>query len=233
MNAMSQQRQRGNQGEAQAREAQPLLRQRGREIQPFGTLVEYPLALSAKARAASVKVLNQILADTLVLRDLYKKHHWQVAGPTFHQLHLLFDRHFKEQAALIDTLGERIQTLGGIALAMAHDVAERTKIERPPRGREQVPVQLSRLLDAHEVILAEVRKAVKITTERGDEGTADLLMSDVLRTHEMQVWFLSEHLVDTPPVRAGERRGRARPRAGARGRAAARPRVSARSRAAR
>ncbi|WP_437674200.1 Dps family protein [Sorangium sp. So ce131] len=219
MSAMSQRRQRGNSGGVQAREAQPLLRQRSREIQPFGTLVDYPLALSAKARATSVKVLNQILADTLVLRDMYKKHHWQVAGPTFYQLHLLFDKHFKEQTTLIDALGERIQTLGGIALAMAHDVAESTKIERPPRGREQVPVQLSRLLEAHEVIVAEVRKAVTITTERGDDGTADLLMSDVLRTHEMQVWFLSEHLVDTPLVRAGERRGRARPPAGARRRA--------------
>ncbi|WP_437811231.1 Dps family protein [Sorangium sp. So ce1078] len=194
--------QRGKDGETRAPEAQPLLRQRSREIQPFGTIVEYQLSLDAKARAASVKVLNQILTDTLVLRDLYKKHHWQVSGPTFYPLHLLFDKHFKEQTALIDLLGERVQTLGGIAVAMAHDVAEMTKVERPPRGREQVPAQLSRLLDAHEVILAETRAAVKLTTENRDDGTADLLMSDVLRTNEMQVWFLSEHLVDTPLVRA-------------------------------
>lgn len=192
---------RGERG-SRALEAQPLVRQRGREIQPYGALVEYPLALSAKARAASVEVLNQILVDTLVLRDLYKKHHWQVAGPTFYQLHLLFDKHFKEQVALIDMLGERVQTLGGVSLAMAHDVAEKTKIERPPRGREPLPAQLSRLLEAHEVILAETREAVKVTTANGDEGTADLLMSDVLRTHEMQVWFLSEHLVDVPLTRA-------------------------------
>ncbi|XXX75624.1 DNA starvation/stationary phase protection protein [Sorangium sp. So ce134] len=164
--------------------------------------MDYPLALDEKTRAASVKALNQILADTLVLRDLYKKHHWQVSGPTFYPLHLLFDKHFKEQTALIDLLGERVQTLGGIAVAMAHDVAEMTKIERPPRGREQVPGQLSRLLDAHEAILAETRAAVRLTTENRDDGTADLLMSDVLRTNEMQVWFLSEHLVDTPLVRA-------------------------------
>ncbi|WP_437334123.1 Dps family protein [Sorangium sp. So ce394] len=197
-----QRQQRGKHGETRALEAQPLLRQRSREIQPFGTIVEYPLALDEKARAASVKALNQILADTLVLRDLYKKHHWQVSGPTFYQLHLLFDKHFKEQTALIDLLGERVQTLGGVAVAMAHDVAEMTKIERPPRGREQVPAQLSRLLDAHEAILAETRAAVKLTTDSRDDGTADLLMSDVLRTNEMHVWFLSEHLVDTPLVRA-------------------------------
>ncbi|WP_437657307.1 Dps family protein [Sorangium sp. So ce1182] len=202
MASKGQQQQRGKDGQTRGMEAQPLLHQRGKEIQPFGTLVEYPLALDAKARAESVKLLNQILTDTLVLRDMYKKHHWQVSGPTFYQLHLLFDKHFKEQTALIDLLGERVQTLGGIAIAMAHDVAEMTKVERPPRGREQVPTQLSRLLDAHEVILAETREAVKITTDNRDDGTADLLMSDVLRTNEMQVWFLSEHLVDTPLARA-------------------------------
>ncbi|XXY54381.1 DNA starvation/stationary phase protection protein [Sorangium sp. So ce269] len=202
MTSKGQQQQRGKDGETRPLEAQPLLRQRGKEIQPFGTLVDYPLALDAKARAASVKLLNQILTDTLVLRDMYKKHHWQVSGPTFYQLHLLFDKHFTEQTALIDMLGERVQTLGGVAIAMAHDVAEMTKVERPPRGREQVPTQLSRLLDAHEVILAETREAVKITTDNRDDGTADLLMGDVLRTNEMHVWFLSEHLVDTPLVRA-------------------------------
>ncbi|WP_437778387.1 Dps family protein [Sorangium sp. So ce1097] len=202
MTARGRQQRRGMGGEARALEAQPVLHQRGKEIQPFGTLVEYPLALAAKSRAESIKALNQILSDTLVLRDMYKKHHWQVSGPTFFQLHLLFDKHFKEQTALIDMLGERVQMLGGVAIAMAHDVADMTRVERPPRGREQVPTQISRLLDAHEIIVAETREAVKLTTENGDDGTADLLVSDVLRTNEMHVWFLSEHLVDTPLVRA-------------------------------
>jgi starvation-inducible DNA-binding protein len=92
--------------------------------------------------------------------------------------------------------------LGGVAIAMAPDVAETTKIERPPRGREEVPVQLSRLLDAHEHILAETRQFAKEAASRGDDGTNDLLVSDVIRTHEMQVWFVAEHLVDTPLVRA-------------------------------
>jgi starvation-inducible DNA-binding protein len=183
-------------------EAQPILGQRGRIIQPFGALVHYPIALAEEARAMSVEALNQILVDTLVLRDLYKKHHWQVTGPTFYQLHLLFDKHFTEQVALIDLLGERVQTLGGLAIAMSHDVVERTKIERPPLGRDQVPVQLSRLLEAHEVILCETREAVELTARTGDWGTNDLLMGDVLRTNELQVWFLSAHLVDTPEVRA-------------------------------
>jgi starvation-inducible DNA-binding protein len=185
-----------------AERAQPLLGQRAPEIQPYGTLAQYPIALDEHIRAASIEALNQILADTMMLRDLYKKHHWQVAGHTFYQLHLLFDKHYGEQSTLVDALAERIQSLGGISVAVPHDVAEMTRIERPPRGREEVPVQLSRLLEAHELVLKEVREAAEKAAEAGDDGTNDLLVSGVIRTHEMQVWFLAEHLVDTPLVRA-------------------------------
>jgi starvation-inducible DNA-binding protein len=185
-----------------AERAQPVLGQRAPEIQPYGTLAQYPIALDERVRAASIEALNQILADTMMLRDLYKKHHWQVAGHTFYQLHLLFDKHYGEQSTLVDALAERIQSLGGISVAVPHDVAELTRIERPPRGREEVPVQLSRLLEAHELVLKEVREAAKKAAEAGDDGTNDLLVSGVIRTHEMQVWFLAEHLVDTPSVRA-------------------------------
>ena len=182
-------------------EAQPILGQRSKEIQPFGTLARYPITLSDAARMASVEALNQVLCDTMVLRDLYKKHHWQVSGPTFYQLHLLFDKHYGEQATLVDSIAERVQILGGLAVAMAQDVAELTRLERPPRGREEVPVQLSRLIEAHERILTESRTAAARAAEAGDDGTNDLLVSDVIRTNEMQVWFLSEHLVDMPLTR--------------------------------
>jgi starvation-inducible DNA-binding protein len=146
--------------------------------------------------------LNQLLADTMTLRDLYKKSHWQVAGPTFYQLHLLFDKHYDEQVELVDSIAERIQLLGGVSLAMAADVAETTQIERPPRGREEVPVQLSRLLDAHQIIIGATRKLARRASALGDDGTNDLFVSEVLRRNELQMWFLSEHLVDVPLVRA-------------------------------
>jgi starvation-inducible DNA-binding protein len=183
---------------------QPILNPSAREIQAFGTLQHLPIGLDDKARQTSVELLNQILADTMALRDLYKKHHWQTAGPTFYQLHLLFDKHFAEQVALIDQLAERIQMLGGLSLAMAHDVAETTRIPRPPRGREEPSVQISRLLKAHEIILTQTRQAARKVSEAGDDGTNDLLVSDVLRTNEMHVWFLAEHLVSVPLVRSGE-----------------------------
>jgi starvation-inducible DNA-binding protein len=146
--------------------------------------------------------LNLLLADTMTLRDLYKKSHWQVAGPTFYQLHLLFDKHFNEQSELVDTIAERIQLLGGLSIAMAPDVAETTRIERPPKGREEVPVQLSRLLDAHQIIIGDCRELAKRASTLGDDGTNDVVVSDVLRTNELQVWFISEHLVTMPLVEA-------------------------------
>ncbi|HEY3178953.1 MAG TPA: DNA starvation/stationary phase protection protein [Casimicrobiaceae bacterium] len=176
----------------------PLTDQHAREIQPFGSIAKLPIALAEDVCKASVDNLNQLIADTITLRDMYKKHHWQVAGPTFYQLHLLYDKHYNEQSELVDTLAERIQSLGGISLAMAHDVAETTLVPRLPRGRQPVPVQLARLLHAHEIILLESRTMAKQAATAGDDGTNDLLVSDVIRTNEMQVWFISEHLVDVP-----------------------------------
>ena len=184
--------------------ARPILHQHAREIQPYGKIAKLPIALDESVCAQSVEDLNQVLADTITLRDLYKKHHWQVAGHTFYQIHLLFDKHYEEQNELVDTIAERIQLLGGISLAMAADIAETTIIPRPPRGREEVPVQLSRLLEAHEMLLKEARTMAKQAVDAGDDGTNDLLVSDVIRTNELQVWFLAEHLVDVPLVRADE-----------------------------
>jgi starvation-inducible DNA-binding protein len=181
---------------------QPHLAQRGREVQKFGTLRLLPIALSAEARGESAGLLNQILADTMILYALYKKHHWLVAGPTFYQLHLLFDKHAGEQLELVDLLAERVQSLGGIAVGDPRHAAELTQIERPPNGAEEVPVLIARLLEAHETIITNVREAIEATEKSKDWGSNDLLMGDVLRRHELQVWFLAEHLVDVPLVDA-------------------------------
>src|SRR5712692_9236851 len=188
--------------EAVAMRARPLARQSAHEFQAFTQTVPMPIALSQKVAMQSVQNLNQILADTFTLRDLYKKHHWQVSGPTFYQLHLLFDKHYDEQNEIVDMLAERIQSLGGVSVAMAPDVAETTIIPRPPKGREEPPVQISRLLHAHVIVLEEARSMARQAAKSGDDGTNDLLVSDVIRSNEKQVWFLSEHLVDVPLVKA-------------------------------
>ncbi len=182
---------------------EPSLHQQGNtahETQRYGEVVPMPHGLPEKVAAQSVFVLNQALANTITLRDMYKKHHWQVVGPTFDQLHLMYDKHFEAQVELVDMLAERIQILGGISLAMAADIAEETKIPRLPRGREPAAIQLSRLIDAHTLIIKDARLHAKKAEDAGDSGTNDLLVSNVLRTNELQVWFLSEHLVAASPV---------------------------------
>jgi starvation-inducible DNA-binding protein len=182
--------------------AEPLVHQHAPEIQPYGHIVRMPLALSENACKESVESLNQLLADTMTLRDLYKKHHWQLAGPTFYQLHLLFDKHYSEQNELVDAIAERIQVLGGVSVAMAPDVAEMTLIPRPPRGREEVPVQISRLLHAHEIVLKEARTMARLAANSGDDGSNDLIVSDVIRRNELQAWFVAEHVVSVPLTHA-------------------------------
>jgi len=182
--------------------SQPWLHQHGAQVQQFGTVRQFPLALSHDARMYSCERLNQVLADTQILYALYKKHHWLMRGPTFYQLHLLLDKHAAEQLELVDLLAERVQTLGGVAVGDPRHVAEITSVPRPPDGAEEVPAMLSRLLEAHEMILADAHDAAARTAGMGDDGTSDLLVSDVIRTGELQAWFLAEHLVDTPLVRA-------------------------------
>ncbi len=181
-----------------ARSPEPRLSLEGDEIQRFGTLRGLPIALPEDARASSCALLNEILADSMVLYSLYKKHHWLLAGPTFYQLHLLFDKHAEEQNELVDLLAERVQSLGGIAVGDPRHAAELTTIERPPDGAEEVAVMIDRTLRAHETVIAKVRSAIKATEESEDWGSNDLLMGDVLRRHELQVWFLAEHVVDVP-----------------------------------
>jgi starvation-inducible DNA-binding protein len=187
-------------GRTRARSAQPKLGLTGPEIQRFGAMRSLPIGLSETARSSSCQLLNEILADSMVLYALYKKHHWLVAGPTFYQLHLLFDKHAAEQLEIVDVIAERIQSLGGIAVGDPRHAAELTTIPRPPDGAEEVAVMIDRTLKAHETVIAKVRRGIEATEKTSDWGSNDLLMSDVLRRHELQVWFLAQHVVDVPLV---------------------------------
>ena len=179
----------------------PQWHQNAKEIQKFGTVIsDMPIGLDEAARLEITKRLNVLLADTASLRDLYKKSHWHVSGPTFYQLHLLFDKHFDEQVEMVDTIAERIQLLGGVTIAMGGDVAEVTRIQRPPRGREEVPVQISRLLEAHKLIIQSCLDIAEKASDAGDQGTNDLAVSDVLRPNELQSWFIGQHLVEMPLI---------------------------------
>jgi starvation-inducible DNA-binding protein len=183
-------------------EAQPRLHQHGRVVQPFDQLRDMPLGLPREVRAEIAALLNKVLSDTRILHDLYKKSHWLMRGASFYQLHLLMDKHASEQDHLVDSLAERVQTLGAVAVGDPRHVAELTSVPRPPDGAEEVPAMLSRLLEAHELVMVEAREAARRADALGDDSSNDLLVSEVLRTYELQAWFLAEHLVDTPLVNA-------------------------------
>ena len=179
----------------------PRWHAKAKEIQKYGEVTQdLPHPLDAKVRGEMVAKLNQLLADSIVIRDMYKKHHWQVAGPTFYQLHLLFDKHFEEQVEMVDTIAERVQLLGGVTIAMGGDVAQITRIPAPPRGKEEVPVQISRLLEAHKLIIKDCLDIAEAADQAGDQGTNDLAVSDILRPNELQSWFIGQHLVEMPLV---------------------------------
>ena len=179
----------------------PRWHAKANEIQKFGTVIEdMPHRLTASVREKMVGKLNQLLADSITLRDMYKKHHWQISGPTFYQLHLLFDKHFDEQVELVDTIAERIQILGGVSIAMGGDVAKMSHIPAPPTGREEVPVQISRLLEAHKHIMQECHDIASAADDAGDDGTNDMVVSDILRANELQSWFIGQHLVEMPLI---------------------------------
>lgn len=187
-------------GHGRRHAATPRLDVDAPELQRFGTLRSLPIALPDKAKSSSCTLLNEILADSMILTAMYKKHHWLVAGPTFYQLHLLFDKHAEEQLEIVDLLAERVQSLGGIAVGDPRHAAELTTIPRPPDGAEEVSAMIDRTAHAHEIVIEKVRAAIEATEKSGDWGSNDLLMSDVLRRHELQVWFLTEHVVDVPLV---------------------------------
>jgi len=189
-------------------EAQPNLQQKSYLLQQYGQQHFVPLSLPEDAIKQNIGMLNQLLADSITMYSLYKKHHWQVAGPTFYQLHLLFEKHAEEILETVDFIGERIQALGGVAIAMPFDVAEMTKIERPPTGEENVPAMLARTANAHALIIKELREGISLTEQNKDSGTNDLLISDVLREHEEQLWFITQHLVDTPLANSNTTDGR-------------------------
>ncbi len=165
-----------------------------------------PLDLEEPVRLEMTEQLNLLLADTMTLRDLYKKSHWQVAGPTFYQLHLLFDKHYGEQSEIVDTIAERIQLLGGISIAMApmlrKPLASSVRRRAGKRCRCRSPACWMLIRSSSDTAASLAERADKL----GDDGTNDLVVSDVLRANELQVWFLSEHLVDVPLVEAEQPR---------------------------
>jgi starvation-inducible DNA-binding protein len=140
-----------------------------------------------------IDLLNPVLADLITLRDLYTQHHRQISGPTTLQRHRLFDEHLSQLNELIDQVEERLRILGGIDAVSDVDAASLTRAPRPSRGQESTSQEISRLLEAQEIVLRSMRTAALFAEEHDDSSTHDLLVRGVLRANEMQAWYLAEH----------------------------------------
>ena len=175
---------------------EPEMAPLGMEIQRFGTTRLLPIALAKDARSDSCRLLNVILADSMVLYAMYKKHHWLVGGPTFYQLHLLFDKHAEEQTEIIDLIAERVQSLGGISVGDPRHAAELTTIDRPPNGAEDVPAMIhppaQRPRDDHREGPRRDRQDREGQGLGAHERPAH---GGVLRRHELRAWFIAQHVV--------------------------------------
>ena len=174
------------------------IQENGKILQGYGALQAVRIGLAAEVRHRSARVLNRLLAHSMALRDRYKKSHWQTSGATFYSLHLMFDKHYERQLEIIDTLAERVQLLGGVALAAAQDLVHESRVARAPSGAETPRQQLESLLEAHEFLLTEARPLAREAAEMGDDGTNDVIVGEVIRTNELQAWFVGEHLTGSP-----------------------------------
>ncbi len=152
------------------------------------------------ARALSCELLNRLLADSMILHDHYKTYHWLLKGHASRELQLLLDKHSAEQRELIDLIVERVQALGGVATGPL-PVPELAVTAGPPKGEKQVAVLLSRLVEAHELIIGRTQDAITATATSQDGGTNELLRT-VLARHEQQVSSVAEYLIDTAAIGA-------------------------------
>jgi starvation-inducible DNA-binding protein len=144
------------------------------------------IVMAGKANEATIASLNRVLADSMMLRDIYKKSQWEVTGEAFYKLRALYAVHHDEQGDLIELIAERIQSLGGRCIAMPAEVIQYTTLATPPRTPELPQAQLRRLLDAHKRMLYALQAAAKRALDIGDDATHDVLTQEVIPVHTRQ-----------------------------------------------
>ena len=146
------------------------------------------IGISADDRAHIADGLGNLLADTYTLYLKTHNYHWNVTGPMFTTLHLLFEQHYTEMAIAVDTIAERIRALGSFAPGSYKAYAARTHISE----EEDVPAALEmarRLVDGHETVIRTARSLVERCAKASDEATLDLL-TQRLQLHEKTAWML-------------------------------------------
>lgn len=151
------------------------------------------IGITEKNRQAVAEILNQILADEHVLYNKTRSYHWNVEGPSFMELHKLYEAQYTELAEIIDEIAERIRTIGYYAEGRLSYLLKLASLKEPevPKGfKEQIPK-----LDAdHEKIIINLRKQINEFDEKyKDIGSSDFL-TGLLKQHEKMAWMLRSYL---------------------------------------
>lgn len=145
--------------------------------------------LDQNARGAVSDALNGVLADTYVLYQKTHAYHWNVTGPQFHTLHVMFEEQYREMWAALDEIAERVRALGAYAPASARVFASLSSIESADETPPRAEAMVKNLLDGHETLIRRARKALETAGEANDVASEDLLTVRI-QTHEKTAWML-------------------------------------------
>jgi starvation-inducible DNA-binding protein len=140
-------------------------------------------------------LLNELLAHSIRLRDLYKKARWQTADFQFRQLHLMFETHYKEQLRLVDVLVDRIRMLGSAGRVFAGVFLQDIRFSDVCRGRPAIVRILRDLIDAHELALGAARSGAQHDVEDNPCPMRDFAVGQVVLTNDLQIWSIAEQLM--------------------------------------
>ncbi len=154
----------------------------------FATHVDLP----ADDRQALIELLNGRLADTADLYSQIKQAHWNVKGPNFFQLHLLFDQLAAELFPYIDLIAERVTALGGVAMGTARMAAASSTLPEYPAEATEGSRHLKALIDRYALYTTNVRNSIDVADGHHDKSTADIF-TEISRTADKQLWFLEAH----------------------------------------
>jgi starvation-inducible DNA-binding protein len=152
------------------------------------------IGLKKEQAAGVIERLTSLLADEFVLYAKTRNYHWNVTGPHFGALHVLFEKQYEELAEIADEVAERVRALGGQAVGTLAEFQEHTRLKEEPNHYPSDRTMLANLLHDHESVIRSSRDDLDACANQfGDAGTSDFL-TGLMERHEKTAWMLRAHL---------------------------------------
>ncbi len=159
----------------------------------YDDFMEINIGISPDARNEIVRQLSVVLADTFTLYLQTHFYHWNVTGPQFQTLHLMFETQYNELWMATDLIAERIRALGGEAPGSYSSYAKLTHLKESSKA-PKAEVMIQNLLEGHEAVTRSIRGAFGPAEKANDQATVDML-TQRLQIHEKTAWMLRSLLV--------------------------------------